>query len=58
MAIEALKQPEIIRCKDCRYNAELAEYIKDYYGCDYHEHIVSADGFCDNAKRREEGEQE
>jgi hypothetical protein len=45
----------VIRCKDCRYNTGLSEFIKDYYCCDYHEHIVSADDFCSYAERWEEG---
>lgn len=51
MAIEALKQPEIIYCHECiHYNAGF-ECLKEGYGIEY-----SPNYFCADAKRREEGE--
>lgn len=55
MAIQALKHPEIIRCKDCKYCEEVTP------GCFfcYSEDIVPVgqyvepDGFCSMARRRE-----
>ena len=47
---------EIIRCKDCKWKhiTRLSKFIEDYYYCDYHEHVVKADDFCSDAKRRAE----
>ena len=49
MAITALRQPEIIRCKDCRY-----KYGSD---CDNFAGVwVKDDDFCSRAERREVSE--
>lgn len=49
MAITALRQPEIIRCRDCRY-----KYSSD---CDNFAGIwVTGDDFCSRAERREVSE--
>ncbi len=56
MAIKALEQPEVIRCKDCKwrnvYQFSPKYDERDY--CDKHEKTVGADGFCSWAERREE----
>ena len=44
MAIEALKQPEIIRCEGCRYYAD--------GHCDMHNMGVDSDDFCSYAVGR------
>ena len=56
MAIKALEQPEIIRCKDCKYwhNAPVSD---GYDSCEKDALIRHEDFFCAEAKRREEGEQ-
>lgn len=52
-AIEALEQPEIIRCKDCTYQVEswigmkYCEVNGDHIGVDY--------DYCSNARRKENG---
>ena len=49
MAITALRQPEIIRCRDCRY-----KYGSD---CDNFAGVwVKDDDFCSRAERREVNE--
>lgn len=54
MAIEALKQPEIIRCKDCDYFVEgnYADGCKKYPLFCFRPHT-----FCSNARRREDGKE-
>ena len=56
MAIEALKQPEIIRCKDCKY---CVDYGMGGYYCESEDIVpvgnyVEPDGFCNFARRREQ----
>ncbi len=56
MAIEALKQPEIIRCKDCKYCEEVNPGL---FYCDSVDIVpvgqyVEPDGFCSMARRREQ----
>lgn len=56
IAIEALKQPEIIRCKDCKY---CVDYGMGGYYCESEDIVpvgnyVEPDGFCNFARRREE----
>lgn len=58
--IEPLKreiQPEIIRCKDCRYHKEY-EYVngKPKYlpKCGFHQIYAGDDAFCNHAERRTE----
>ena len=46
MAIEALKQPEVIRCKDCKLFGRPRCLMKWW---------SDPDGYCHGAKRREEG---
>lgn len=54
MAIEALKQPEIIRRKECkhkrRYKFPPKYDEKDY--CSINERVVTSDDFCSWAERR------
>ena len=56
IAIEALQQPEVIRCKDCKYRNEYQfppKYdIKNY--CEKHEKVTSVENFCSWAERKEE----
>lgn len=54
MAIKALKQPEIIRCKDCKY---CVDYGMGGYYCESEDIVpvgnyVEPDGFCNFAGRR------
>lgn len=56
LAIEALKQPEIIRCQDCKYCEEVDPGL---FFCDSVDIVpvgqyVEPDGFCSMARRREE----
>lgn len=51
IAIEALNQPEIIKCKDCCFYAiskEKRSWCKDMLRC------IQPEDFCSHAKRREE----
>ena len=51
MAIEALKQPEIIRCKDCCFYAiskEKRSWCKDML------RRIQPEDFCSHARRQEE----
>ena len=49
MAISALEQPEIIRCKDCKYRDD-----DDFcMGRGYPNSLVPDDGFCDKGERSE-----
>ena len=66
MAIEALKQPQIIRCKDCKWYEKLGEdssygYCHAMKHCHYSKHweisiyrTYNEDFFCADAERREE----
>lgn len=56
MAIQALKHPEIIRCKDCKYCEEVNPGL---FFCDSVDIVpvgqyVEPDGFCSMARRREQ----
>lgn len=56
IAIEALEQPEIIRCKDCKY---CVDYGMGGYYCESEDIVpvgnyVEPSGFCNFARRREE----
>ena len=52
MAISALEQPEIIRCKECK---EFRRWIDtDITFCDRTESEAKEDDFCSRAERREE----
>lgn len=70
MAIEVLEQPEIIRCKDCKYrmpydwmfsevwqSQNMDDYPDDEIGCQYCDTNMTADDFCSRAERREEGDE-
>ena len=52
IAIEALKQPQIVRCKDCTF---LHDEGNGEYGCTIHDDLyVSADDwFCADGERKE-----
>lgn len=66
MAIEALKEPRIIRCKDCKYwipydwmfsemwrSRNMADYPEDEIGCKYCDMSMKANDFCSRGERRE-----
>ena len=66
MAIEALEEPKIIRCKDCKYwipydwmfsevwrSKNMADYPEDEIGCKYCDMTMKANDFCSRAERRE-----
>ena len=59
-------QPEIIRCKDCKYwipydwmfsevwrSKNMADYPEDEIGCNWCDMAMKADDFCSRAERRE-----
>ena len=50
MAISALQQPEIIRCKDCKYNATSKKCLNP----DSFFLVPADDDYCSLAERREE----
>lgn len=54
VAIEALAQPEIVRCKDCKYMT--GHYDTDgnapYWTCSEWDSGTDYDGFCHYAERR------
>lgn len=68
-AIEQLTsaQPEIVRCKDCKYyipyewmfdglskSSHIKDYSPDEIGCSVNDHNYPPDGYCSCAERREE----
>lgn len=55
MAIEALEQPEVVRCKDCKYFAN----GKDGVACSFFDGLVSCEenDFCSYGERKD-GEKE
>jgi len=54
MAISALRQPDIICCKDCIYQTESWSGIKY---CEAHgDHIGKDYDYCSNARRKENGQ--
>ena len=53
MAIKALEQPEVIRCKDCKYNSNPPEYGNAV--CDTFYGMTDQMGFCHRAERRKDG---
>ncbi len=54
-AIKALAEPEIIRCRDCKYASPNAKYgCKAYHFKLYETHEMNADDFCSHAERRED----
>lgn len=67
MAIEALEEPKIIRCKDCKYwipydwmfsevwqSKNMADYSEDEIGCNYCDMTMKANDFCSRGERRAE----
>lgn len=52
MAVEALSQPEIIRCQDCRFKGETDSPFWDYW-CDRQERNVDREWFCADGKLKE-----
>ena len=59
MAIKALEQPEVIRCKDCKHirrwrSEEVAQKFGQAYECAHGVFLAPrADDFCSMAERRE-----
>lgn len=66
MAIEALEEPKIIQCKNCKHwipydwmfsevwrSKNMADYPEDEIGCDCCEMAMKANDFCSRAERRE-----
>ena len=49
MAIKALKQPEIVRCKECKY-AEPSLLPSKHPWCSIHEFYREPDWFCADGK--------
>ena len=49
IAIGALKQPEIVRCCDCKY------FVSECHYCDYFQWNITCDNFCSKAERRTDG---
>ena len=67
LAIEALEEPKIIRCKDCKYwipydwmfsemwqSENMADYSENEIGCNYYDMAMKANDFCSRAVRRTE----
>ena len=52
MAIKALEEPEIIRCKDCYWWTSICDGDRDY--CSYLDSYHKADFYCAVGRRREE----
>lgn len=65
MAVKALEQPEIVRCKDCKYyipyewmfdglsrSSNRNDYAPDEIGCAANDHNYPPEGFCSYAERR------
>ena len=51
MAIAALKEPEVVRCKDCKW-----VYRDEYSYCYFcHERQVRSDHFCSYGERKDNG---
>lgn len=54
VAIKALEQPEIIRCKDCKHwEGEKRGQFWYFEQCSLNHHIASCDDYCSYAERRE-----
>lgn len=66
MAIEALEESKIIRCKDCKYwipydwmfsevwqSKNIADYSENEIGCKFCDMTMKANDFCSRAERRE-----
>lgn len=54
MAIEALKQPEIIRCKDCIHSSGVKMVDGWTYCAEGRLLVKYENGYCSDARRREE----
>ena len=51
-------QPEIIRCKDCKWSEEYVPMCKTYYYCRKQGlYGKTEEDFCSHAERREEGDE-
>lgn len=68
MAIKALEQPEIVRCKDCKHrmpydwmfsevwqSRNMDDYPDNEIGCQYCDMSMTADDFCSRSERRTDG---
>ena len=56
IAIEALKQPEIVRCKDCCRWLPMNRFHEDYHpgrgDCELMKMVTDSDWFCSEGKKR------
>lgn len=65
MAIDALEEPKIIRCKDCKHwipydwmfseiwqSKNMVDYPEDEIGCKYCDMNMKANDFCSRGERR------
>lgn len=62
LAIKALNQPEIIRCRDCIYGdseglMQIGDKFFAMYRCERSHNLEKGMFYCGHAIRREEGEQ-
>lgn len=53
MAVEALNQPEIIRCKDCAFHDSGENEVDSWNRCKLHKINTSDDEFCSWGVKRE-----
>jgi hypothetical protein len=55
MAIEALSQPEIVRCKDCKHGEkpQTFRYYPEITWCNKHSTSHNDDWFCADGERRD-----
>lgn len=53
MAIEALKQEPVVRCKDCIHRYATGDVTK-YYVCDFMDAQYEDNGYCHHGEREEE----
>ena len=65
--LPSIEQPEIIRCRDCKYwmpydwmfsevwkSKNMEDYLENEIGCVYADMSMSATDFCSRAERRED----
>lgn len=52
MAIEALKQPELVRCKECTFCQAIVPGL--YFWCDRHKCFIEQEDFCNYGERKEQ----
>ena len=52
MAIEALEQEPVVRCKDCTHKYVTGD-VTQYYVCDFMDAQYEDDGYCHHGEREE-----